>query len=152
MVWTAGDTGLVAWMNQVDTERAASGAWTPHTPTVTQSTTVTKTATNSRCNERGKLVTGSAYLNLTSAGTAGNGISVTLPVAARDGAVGLVVGSGWFFDTSTSTRYVLSAMLSGTGNLLFVQDTSAGSPFGVAPAVTIASGDVLTYSYEYESA
>lgn len=150
MVWVAGDTGLVAWMNAIDAERAALGAWTAFTPVLTQSATITKTVTNTRYNQQGKTVKGSAYLSLTSAGTAGNGISVTLPVAARDGTVGLVVGSGWFFDTSTSTRHLLSVMLSGTGNLLFVSDTSGGSAFGVA--VTAASGDVLTYCYEYESA
>lgn len=123
-------------------------AWTGYTPTLTQSATVTKTVNRAAYMKVGRTVKVNGYLSVTSAGTAANNVSVGLPVAPS---ADLQVGSAYILDTSTSTRYICTCLTFG-GVLIFQHDTSGLNNFGVTPAVTLANGDAIAYSIEYEAA
>jgi len=130
---------------------STASAWTTYAPTLTQSATVTHTATVARYKQIGKTVHVSLYLAITGAGTAGNAVVVSLPVTAQQGAVLLAVGHGTFFDAAPAT-YVVTAKTASTTTVQLFHDTSGNSAFGIAPAVTCASGDVLSLDLTYEAA
>lgn len=126
---------------------ANTDAWTTYTPTLTQGVTVTKSLTRNRYTKIGRTIVGNVYLSLTSAGTAGGHLKVGLPEACTSGG-----GSAWFFDASSSTRYVLSASLASATEFWFLHDTSGANVFGAAPAVTVASGDLIEVNFTCETA
>ena len=127
-------------------------AWTDFNPVWAQSVAIAKTINLSRYARIGNTILFSGSLTATSAGTAANTITLTLPVtplylnSIRGG-----LGSGIFDDVSATTNYMLAAATVG-GVVQFRSDGSTGSAFGVAPAVTVAAGDVLAWSFAYEVA
>jgi hypothetical protein len=126
------------------------GAWTSWTSTWTQTATITHTTNYSKYARHGRMITWNFDLAATSAGTAGATILVTLPVAATS--VASIQGQAWFYDSSVPVPYILAIRGSTTSTINFWHDTSNSSPFGVAPGVTIASGDQITGSIVYEAA
>ena len=126
------------------------GAWTSFTPTLTQGATVSKTVTNGAYTKIGRTVIGVVSLSITSAGTAGQILRVGLPVASASASG--AVGSAWFFDASTNTRYVLSGARATVNDVWFLHDTSAANLFGAVPAVTLANGDLFDFHFSYEAA
>jgi hypothetical protein len=143
--WTAGTTsGQVLTAATLNTIGAA---WVDYTPTLTQGVAVTKTVSYSRYCQVQKLIMVEMFLICTSAGTAGNGVRVGLPITAR--VTGQLLGSGFIYDASTNTMY---------NNLPygFDQNTAAfyyqtGSEFGVSPAVTLANTDQIRLKFTYEA-
>lgn len=126
------------------------GAWTGYTPTFTQSATITKTVQRAAYMKIGRLVTVNYRLAATSAGTAGQAVRIGLPVAPS---ADFQAGTAIFSDSSTSTAYLLGAVcFASTSDLVFVSDGSGASLFGQAPAVTVASGDIIQGSITYEAA
>lgn len=145
--WTAGTTsGQVLTAATLNTIGAV---WVDYTPTLTQSATVTKTINNARYCQIQKTVFVQVYLIATSAGTAGNIVQIGLPLAAR-AANSSTTGIGQLYDASTNTIYVVSAYLTNTNACAFLYQT--GNPFGISPAITIASGDQLQMNLTYEIA
>lgn len=126
-------------------------AWEAYTPTLTQSATVTKTVDRATFVRQGRVVTGQFSLSVTGAGTAGNAVRLGLPVAAV--ATGIVCGTAWIYDASANVRYALAVEIDGSvSEVAFLNDASAGNVFGVAPAVTLASGDLIRGFFTYEAA
>lgn len=123
-----------------------------YTPTLTQSATVTYTNNYSKYIAETGRVTFQAMLTATSAGTAANPVVVTLPVTGLGNVSYKVIGNGTFYDQSTNTTYNLACMHNAAGTLAFAGDTSAGNYFGQAPAITIASGDIISLNVTYEVA
>lgn len=122
-------------------------AWEPYTPTVTQNVAITKTVNRSAYTKTGRSVTYNFDLALTSAGTAANAITVSLPETP---AAGVQSCTALFLDASAPQRYVLVGLIVG-GVLQFRADNASTSAFGVGPAVTIASGDSIQGSITYEA-
>ena len=133
--------------NAIDDSLGA--AWINYTPTFTQSVTVTKTIGNARYKKVGKTVLVQVYLLATSAGTAGNFVFIGLPIAART-ANSSTTGIAHAYDASTNVMYICSAYLNNATTCGFYYQT--GSPFGVSPAITIASGDQFQMNLTYEAA
>lgn len=127
----------------------AATAWTAYTPVITQTATITKTVNVGRYVTTGKKVSAAFKLTLTSSGTAGGLILVTLPLPVSvDG----FTATGLYTDASTSTAYVLTAIARATTNdVVFIHDTSGLNAFGGAPAVTAASGDIIYCTITYET-
>lgn len=149
--WSANDILTAADLNAAIGTGIVStglGAWTTYTPTLTQTATVTKTVSSAAYMKIGRGVIGQATVSVTGAGTAGAQVRLGLPMAA---AHNVVMASGYIYDSSTTTRYVVSGFQVASAVLAFVHDTSAGNIFGTTPAVTLASGDILDVFYMFEA-
>lgn len=127
-----------------------SPAWTPYTPTFSQTATITKTVTFARYIQIGKMVTFQVALAATSAGTAGAFVRVGLPVAPLNDNQTVFAA---FSDASPAAAYVMLGFTkTGTNDMIFLNDASGTSAFGNAPAVTVASGDSIFCGGTYEAA
>lgn len=124
-------------------------AWTAYTPTLTQGATITKTVNRAAYTKVGRTVTVSVFMTATSAGTAGQVLILGLPVAP---AADLQIGVCYITDTSVPTRYVCTVLTSGGALLVQANQAGGSGHFGVNPAVTIASGDQITFAITYEAA
>lgn len=122
-----------------------------YSPTITQGVTLSKTDTYSRYRIIGNICHWQYSCGFTSAGTPGGQIIVPLPIAAASGAY-RHLGSALFADASPASSYVMSAMFDGgsTTNFLLSHDTSTVAWFGSSPAVTVASGDALSFNIFWE--
>jgi hypothetical protein len=128
------------------------GVWTDYTPTLVQSSAVTKTVVLARYFQFQKLVIVTIVMNVTGSGVGANGVTIGLPVAART-MNNQIVGSGYIFDNGgvgPQFTYTCSASLSTTTsfNCLY----NAGSPWGSNPSYALASGDQLAFVLTYEAA
>lgn len=127
-------------------------AWTDYIPVWSQAAVITKTINFSRYTRIGNTVLFSGSMTATSAGTAANNVTITLPVAAlEENSIRGGIGSGIFDDVSVPTTYPLIASTV-AGVVTFRSSGSTASAFGIAPAVTVASGDILAWSFAYEVA
>lgn len=131
--------------------------WVTVAPVLTQGVAITVDGTQvSAWSKRVKIGNFLAYQFNIKAGSAGTGaqpIQVALPVAGiGSGGAYRVAGSAHFFDASTNIDYVLAPYMWQNNSLEFAHDTSGGDNFGVGPAITIASGDIISGSVFYEVA
>lgn len=126
--------------------------WTAFTPSLSQSASVSFTNNYSKYIVNGKTVFFQCSLVATSAGTAANAITVSLPVATSSASVFRVIGSASFYDANVTTMYNLAAYTFSTTSVGFTGDTTGGNAFGAVPAVTIAVGDYVNLAVTYEAA
>jgi hypothetical protein len=126
------------------------GAWTSWTPTVSQTGARTITNQQSRFLQVGKLVNLYAGVTITNAGSAGDTIVISLPVAPALPNNGLL-GSFWYVRT-TGIRYVGSAIWSSVLQLAFLQSEATAGALGGAPSFATANGDLLSVQFTYEAA
>ncbi len=147
------DTDLCYIYNGGWVRFGAGGAWTSYTPTLTQSSAVTKTVTYAKYEKVGRMVTVSVSLSVTGTGVASNNVTVTLPFTAA--AVEGLSGSGFIFDLSASIVY--PGILSGISTTTFgfyaadVQ-SGAGGYLGVGNfSAALASGDIIRGTVTYEA-
>lgn len=131
-----------------------AGAWNSYTPTLTQSSAVTKTVTYAKYLQFGKLIIVQVELVATGAGTAGSAITVSLPVtAARSATAKPVIGSGFVNDLGTKLYPGPTALLTTTTVQIFRGDgTTTGGALGSDPSFALASGDSINLAAMYEAA
>lgn len=151
--------GRVVYETDTDLLLVYSGsAWVPFsgpstgstsfTSTITQSAAITKTTNYSKWSYVGpKKIHWTFSYNLTSAGTAANAITLTVPLTA---ATSSMIGTAWYLDAGTQF-YVLGVVGASTTTIKFVNNGGTGD-FGVNAAVTVASGDTIHGSITYEIA
>ena len=133
-------------------DRFDIGAWTSHTPTVSQGVTsnVSKTVNYSKWVRADRAITWTFHLTITSPGTSGSVVELTMPVAAV--AVSAIVGSGFCIDASVQ-GYAGAWIGSTTTTIVFeTHANTAGGGFGVAPNIALASPDELFGSITFEAA
>lgn len=147
MPWVAGNSGVISWMNTIDTER---GAWTAYTPTFTQGAGVAITANSTRYNIDGKRITVHYSFIINGAGTATAAMSVTLPAAALNASALLGCGTIFYQDSAPATLYVLQP--ASTLTTAFTMLSIPGGTFGNNAAVTAAAGDIINGTLIYEGA
>lgn len=141
----AGDKVLAA--DWTDVFALGVDAWTAYTPTLTQSATITKTVTSAQYSRSGRIIVGQATLVATSAGTAANAVLVGLPVASAG--AGPVGGQMFVLDASTGIWHVGPALMATTTSVGMAVQGATGF-FGAS--ITIASGDNIRISFQYEAA
>lgn len=127
---------------------AGFGAWTGYTPTLTQSSEVTKTVTYAKYAKVEDLVIAVVDLSVTGSGSSGNDITITLPVTAA--ASGGVIGSGRILDSGTSNYTGAVEMLSATTVCIIGYNQAA--PIGTTPSFALAAGDLVRFMVAYEAA
>lgn len=99
-------TGSPVNINGVDVSTALGG-WGNHTPTITQSGTVTATVTHSQAIKLGRLVIWSFVLAVTGSGTGGNTVTVSTPYTAA-AANNMDVGAGHIYNGATNVNGIWS--------------------------------------------
>ena len=129
------------------------GAWTSWTPTVSQGVAVTVTNTRSRYARYGRRIEFSTKLTVTSAGTAGSAIAVSIPVTAA--ASEMVIGTGFIYDGSANLPGI--AYLSTTAAVVLLptwDNISTGFVGTVAGggSFALANTDTITIFGSYEAA
>jgi hypothetical protein len=147
------DTDLLYIYNGGWVRFGASAGWTSYTPTLVQSSTVTKTVTYAKYEKIGRLVIVNGSLAITGTGVANNAVNVGLPFTAAT--ANLDVGVGDLNDTSAATRYPFIVNL---GSVTAMQFFDSGAGFaqamgqtGAPFAAALASGDVINFHAMYEA-
>lgn len=139
--------------NQTATFPLGVAGWSPYTPTLTQSATVTKTLTYCKYQRVGRTIWAQGLISCTSAGTAANSVLVGLPVTAA-AAGNMACGMGYIYDASAGFAYVGLAVLQSTTVMAF-QPTSADTNAFLGQAIftaALANTDAITWSIMYEAA
>jgi len=145
--WTAGTTsGQVLTAATLNTIGAA---WVDYTPTLTQGAAVAKTITYARYCQIQKTIIVELFLIATAAGTAATEVAVGLPIATQ-GQTGLVIGTGFIFDTSSGILYNCSAINPTTTTTKF--HYQSGTTWGFSPNIALANGDQIRFTFTYEAA
>lgn len=156
--WTTSELVTAAMLNQDvrDNLNAAFplgvGAWTAWTPALWQGSTVASTNVRSVYQKIGRLVVAQFRITATAAGSAGNKVTVTTPVAVASATGNLPAGSGVIFDTSASTNYGGVWWVDSTTAVALVGDWSGAGNWGSTPSIALASGDSLAGMLMYEAA
>lgn len=137
---------------------AALGQWDTYAPVVTQLGTVPFTSTQVAWTRQGRLITVHGVLTVSGAGgTAGNGVFVTLPVAARTAVSNRhIIGSGQILDISAGVFACGLALIAGSNLTFGFIDTSVAAggnlgQAGTAFTAALASTDVISYNLTYEA-
>lgn len=132
---------------------AARATWVP---VINQSANPTFTTARATYCKRFREVHYDFDLAVTSAGTAGTDISVTLPFTAPAAMVGGVIGQGWIYDASADDVFSFHLTVTSTTNCKLQQftvgPTLAITYIGNGVTLTLASGDVIRGSATYEAA
>ena len=119
------------------------------TPALQQSTIVTLSSAIGRYMQLGKLIVAWVRVAASGAGTPGVAIAITgLPVAQAG------FNNAWCFGTFSragNPNYTLVGQAASSTSVTFYSGNAATGLFGVNPAVTIASGDVVDVTFIYES-
>ena len=127
----------------------SSTGWTSYTPTITQGATLSKTVNYAKYKQFGKILYVNIALTITSTGTAGNRIRVSLPLPIIDSNV-TVLGSGYYFDAGTA-HYSGTAIIYDVNTVELYTHASANA-FGASPGVTAVNNDVIAFNLVYEVA
>lgn len=128
---------------------ATIGAWTSWTPSIFQGVAVSFTNTSSRFVRIGRTIIGQASCAITSAGSSGSALEVSIPVAAVTTG-NPVVGTLLYFDSGTAYYHAAAAIFTSTSVRFYAHNV--GVPVGQAPAFGAASGDGFQFQFQYEAA
>ena len=141
---TTGQVLTAATMNSIG---AVAETWTP---VITQGVNVTYTNIYARYQRIQNIVFVYARLNITSAGTAGNTVAVSVPVTAKN-TTG-ISGNMSIYDTSANTPYNGFAFQNAATTVASAGDWSGVGLWGTTPNLAIANGDVIWINLSYEAA
>lgn len=145
----AGIQGL-AEVGQVGTA-AENGAWTDYTPTIVQSAAVAKTVTRAKYRRTGSQVEVHVRVDMTAAGSAGNTVTISLPITAAYSGNVDIVGTMAVYDASAGQVYSGPARLASTTTVDCLAHNSGAAPVGSSPSFALASGDVVSCHVSYEA-
>lgn len=134
-------TGAPVTINGVDVSTLL-GQWTDHTPTITQSGSVTKTTTYSRAVKIGRTVIWSFLLNVTGSGTGGSTVTLSTPYTAAQ-AGNMTVGAATLYNGATNIQGEWA--LNATTTIAMYQS-------GGFYTTALASGNAITGTVVYEAA
>lgn len=124
--------------------------WTSFTPVIKNNgqAAVAKTVNYAKYIRQGKRIRAIVSLTLT-AGSGGTGtILVELPVSSQ-ATVGMLVGTGQFYDSSGTTFYNAHAILSDVNNVFL---SIGGAAASSVLATQLGTSDEIRYEIEYEAA
>ena len=131
------------------TVAAPTYTWSDYVPVITQSGTVTATATIAKYADVGNIRFIDVSLAITGSGTGSNQVTVSIPSSAAS--TGSIVGSGYLFDTSVGTYFPLIVETASATTVKFVSAGSGGQKsegfLGASAPFTsgLANGDTLKF-------
>jgi hypothetical protein len=131
------------------TMRDVLGPTVATTLSLSQNNTPAQTVTLNEATVAGQQVQMRGRITANAAGTAANSIAVSLDTSlpAKASAVGLPVGT-FMLVTGGGTIYTGAAVLNAASILVFRTNASTGN-LGINPAVTLAAGDILSFTADY---
>jgi len=128
------------------------GAWTTFTPQLrTGTTNVASTNNYGRYIVQGKMITAQAKVTATAVGTASGAIKLSIPTGTAVNGADATIGAYLIKDTGTA-YYTGVAGIVEAGYVSGQAYNSADNMGANTPAMTIAVGDVVSYSVTYEIA
>lgn len=142
---------FVCWDGAAWQEVLQAGAWTTFTPTISQVSART-TSTNSFAYARvgGKCVEFSGAITITNAGTAGNKITMSLPVATNARYVaGTPIGTAMYNDLAA---WRVGTLVWDSTTTAAIQLDNLGNVYGIAPSIATANGHKFLATARYEIA
>ncbi len=131
------DGALTSWTLQID-----QGA----------SSDIGKSSTVATYSRVGRQITGMFRAVFNASGTAGSAVLATLPVAASATSNTTVIGSGMFKPSGGQFRSFVVVIGVTANRMQFAGDVGLGGNYLGVVGVTIASGDKLTCTFQYEAA
>ncbi len=136
----------------IPADALAAEAWIPYTPTFVQGVTVTKTITYAKYTRIGRTIHFRVKLAATSAGTAGQRVTVGLPVACVD--IDSAFGSAWLYDSSAGAVHrAITTPITTTAVVFAPTNNTVSDVLGVTGFTdALASGDIMICSGTYEAA
>lgn len=142
--WSAGDVLEAADLNAI-------GTWTSYTPTLDQNGTRTATVNFAEYCQINKMCTAIVDLTCTTTGSASNIITVSLPVNLTSSFSVGPLGSGIVFDASANDVILVTVIRESNSTVRFLAEnsTSRNSGIGANPALTLANGDIISFSVSY---
>ena len=149
------DTDLLYIYNGGWVRFGAGGGWTSYTPTLTQSSAVTKTVTYAKYEKIGRLVHVQVVLSVTGTGAANAKVTVSLPFTAASAAGGF--GTGYIADSSSGSPYTAGIVNLDSVTTMALLDATAATGVaylgltGSAFAAALASGDTVQMGCTYEA-
>lgn len=136
---------------KVDAASVGFSAYSAYTPVITQNGARTTSALVARYVKFGRMVNCSGYAAISNAGTAGNALTVSLPIPAATTS-GIIIGSGMFYDASADDTYALVVAADTSTTIKFyTSSTTGGTAFGVNPSLAVANTDFLSWEATYEA-
>jgi hypothetical protein len=104
-----------------------------------------------------KLIYGSISISLGSTSSITTTVTFSLPVTAAANSAGLLMGNGYYFDTSTGETYLGVSFRSNTTTCTpFVSNANSTylvrSIINATVPVVFGNGDLLVYQFAYEAA
>ena len=141
--FTAGDVLQASDLNAI-------GAWQDWTPTISQPGLIAKTITNARYTKINNLVIAYSQMSVTGTGTAGNAVTISLPLPSLKTSQN--VGNGGIYDSTTSTMYHYWMYPNSTTTVYLVGDWAGNGVWGTQPSRGLGSGDQLYFFMTYEAA
>jgi hypothetical protein len=128
-----------------------SFVWAAYTPTVTQPGTVSASSAVCHYVRFGTITIAQGYLGFSGTGTAGNPVTIGLPVTA-DGPANLQsIGSAIAYDASANLFYTGVCTLSGSTIFVLEVHGGLGNSYGAQPSIGLASGDQIRFHLCYRS-
>lgn len=129
------------------------GTWQAFTPVWIQAAATISWTGTCHYTQTGKTVTAWYDLTATSAGSAGGGVAVSLPLPSSvPGSSGSIVPIGAGFATVSTGQVPIVPLLNHNGTISFTRDdVLVTNYFGADPSFTIASGNKLGFFITYEA-
>lgn len=145
--WSPGDILTADDLNAI-------GVWTTYTPTLAQNGTRTATVNYAEYVQINNLCIVNVDLTCTATGSAGNIITVSVPVSIAGGSSIRTLGSGFFFDSSGSDVDLITAVYNSTSTVRFfdASTTDRNSGYGADPSIALGADDVISFSLAYQVA
>lgn len=157
--------GMRAYLIDVNTETIYTGAaWSTigpvhgalpaWTPVVVQGATPTLTVSYSTYQRIGRMVYFQTVVSITSAGTASNVVTISLPVTALNTSTYQIIGNGVIVDASAVLKYNAQLRFATTTTMKFdfVGASTDPSYLGLTNfTAALASGDIISATGQYEA-
>jgi hypothetical protein len=129
------------------------GVWTSYTPTLTQNGARTATINYAKYMRTNDFTCVNVDLTCTQTGSAGNLITVSLPVNLGSTTF-RALGSGMFFDSSANDIILFSVVTQTVSTVRFLTDAStsraSGEGLGINPSLALGNNDVISFTLFYE--
>lgn len=132
-----------------DTHFSETLSWNP---TVTQSATLARTTDDGWYGMSGKRVVAACRITVNAGGTAGNAITLSLPITAAyaNATASPVAGTGIIIDTGTALYQ--GAVVLPTTTTCALQMNQQSGLVGAAPSFQIINGDFIVFQLCYRAA
>ena len=155
--WIAGEVLSAALLNthlrdNLSMLSTLMAARTTFAPSLAQSASLTTSTLTAEYTQVNKEVIGQVFAVFSSAGSAAAQVTANLPVSPRRNSSPFTVGKFTFYDVSATTYYSGSVAFLASGSTVRFITNAAVDTFGIAPGVTVASGDILAFEFSYEAA